>query len=77
MADCELVGGCLFFNDKMKDTEGLGSLYKKKYCIGDNSECARYMVAKALGRPAVPTTLYPNMTDKANNLILEAETASA
>jgi hypothetical protein len=37
MADCELLAGCLFFNDKMKDDEGLGAMYKKKYCLGDNS----------------------------------------
>ena len=31
-----------------------------KYCKGDNSGCARYMVFKALGREEVPLDLYPN-----------------
>ncbi len=29
MADCECLKGCIFFNDKMKDTEGLGAMFKK------------------------------------------------
>jgi hypothetical protein len=69
MADCECLKGCIFFNDKMKDTEGLGAIYKKKYCLGDSTQCARYMVFKKLGKPNVPATLYPNMQDRAKALI--------
>ena len=69
MADCELLKGCLFFNDKMSEVSGMGSIYKKEYCLGDNANCARYMVAEKLGREKVPTTLYPNMFDKANQMI--------
>ena len=29
MADCELLKGCLFFNDKMKADEGVGKIFKK------------------------------------------------
>jgi hypothetical protein len=29
MADCECLPGCLFFNDKMADSTGLGKIYKK------------------------------------------------
>lgn len=69
MADCELLQGCLFFNDKMSIEEGIGAMYKKNYCQGDNSKCARYIVAKKLGREKVPADLYPNMVDKANELV--------
>jgi len=69
MADCELLAGCLFFNDKMSMEEGIGALYKKNYCQGDNSKCARYMVAKSLGREKVPNDLYPNMHQEAEELI--------
>lgn len=69
MADCELLKGCLFFNDKMADNAGMASLYKRKYCQGDSSRCARLKVAKALGRPRVPTDLYPNMFDRAEKII--------
>lgn len=71
MADCELLEGCLFFNDKMSVDEGLGAMYKNRYCQGDNSQCARYVVAKKLGREKVPANLYPNMLDKANELIAQ------
>ncbi|MBN1968287.1 MAG: hypothetical protein JXR48_11495 [Candidatus Delongbacteria bacterium] len=69
MAECECIAGCPFFNDKMKDTEGLGAIYKKKYCLGDKTICARYMVFKKLGKQAVPANLYPNQHDKANAII--------
>lgn len=69
MKDCELLKGCLFFTDKMPMEYGLGALYKKKYCLGDNTDCARYLVAMALGRDKVPTDLYPNMSDRAKKII--------
>ena len=69
MSDCECLKGCIFFNDKMKDVGALGSMYKKRYCLGDNSQCARYMIFKKLGKPAVPTDLYPNQQDRAKQLI--------
>ena len=69
MTDCECLGGCPFFNDKMPDNNGLGSIFKKKYCKGDNLKCARYAVFKKLGKPAVPKDLYPNMMDVAQSII--------
>jgi hypothetical protein len=69
MNNCELLDGGLFFKDQMPMEYGLGSLYKKKYCLGDNTMCARFMVAKVLGREKVPTDLYPNMHDRARELI--------
>ena len=69
MANCECLAGCPFFNDKMPDTEGLGAMIKKKYCQGDNSNSARYMIFKKLGKAAVPANLYPNMQDRANEIL--------
>ncbi|WP_418790709.1 hypothetical protein [Phosphitispora sp. TUW77] len=69
MADCECLQGCPFFNDKMPMDSGIGALYKRNYCKGDNTRCARYMVFKALGKPKVPNDLYPNNLDKATKLI--------
>ena len=69
MADCELLKGCLFFNDKMPPERGMGAIYKTTYCQGDSSKCARYRVAKTLGREKVPANLYPNMHERANSLI--------
>jgi len=72
MADCECLGGCPFFNDKMPDTRGLGSMYKKNYCLSDYERCARYMIFKKLGKPAVPGDLYPNMQERAQKILAGA-----
>ena len=69
MAECECLAGCPFFNDQMKDSQALGSIYKQHYCHGDNSKCARYMVYKKLGKPNVPTDLYPNMLERATDIL--------
>ena len=69
MADCELLAGCIFFNDKMKDMPATANLLKNKYCRNDSSTCARYMVFKALGRPGVPVDLFPQQVEKAEKII--------
>ncbi len=69
MADCELLKGCAFFNDRMPDDHGLGAIYKKKYCLGDAAACARFMIAMSVGRDKVPVNLYPNMHDQARAVI--------
>ena len=71
MAKCEKLEKCPFYNDKMKMDSGLGAMYKKKYCEGDKSICARYIVATQLGAEYVTTNLYPNMNDVANKLLAE------
>ena len=69
MADCECLEGCPFFNDMMTGKPATAEMYKKKFCVGDSSECARYMVFKAVGKESVPADLYPNQKDRANNII--------
>jgi hypothetical protein len=69
MADCELLEGCVFFNDKMANMPATAELYKDQYCRENNLECARYVVFKALGREKVPLDLFPNMKDRAQEII--------
>lgn len=69
MAECKLLSSCIFFNDKMGNKPGTAAMYKKKYCQGDNMECARYMVFKALGKSKVPDNLFPNQKDRAKEVI--------
>lgn len=69
MSDCECLKGCIFFNDKMKDVGAVGAMYKKRYCTGDSSMCARYMVFKKLGKASVPADLYPNQQDRAKQIL--------
>ncbi len=68
---CERLSGCPFYNEKMPIDKGLGAVYRKKYCEMDNSACARYLVAVAVGPQAVPLDLFPNMTSRADQIITE------
>lgn len=69
MAACEKLAKCPFYQGQMSMENGLGSMYKKRYCEGDKLLCARYTVATKLGADFVPSNLYPNMMDKAKEII--------
>lgn len=66
---CEKLKGCPFYNDKMDIESGLGRLYKRRYCEGDKTQCARYMVFTSLGGKFVPIDLFPNMQKRAKEII--------
>ena len=66
---CEKLQKCPFYQGKMNMDSGLGSMYKKKYCEGDKTLCARYIVATKLGAEYITNSLYPNMNDAANKLL--------
>ena len=68
---CEKLEKCPFYNEKMDINKGLGKLYRLKYCEGDKSQCARYIVATQLGPEYVTNKLYPNMNDIANKMLSE------
>jgi hypothetical protein len=72
MADCDCLGGCPFFNDKMPMGTGLGKMFKRNYCQGDNTQCARFIVKQKLGKPGVPPNLYPNQVDRAKAILTGA-----
>jgi len=67
--ECPYLETCIFFQDKMNNMPATANVMKKRYCLGDNSQCARFMVAQALGRAKVPTDMFPNQYDKAKKLI--------
>ena len=69
MADCELTGTCIFFNDKMADMPAMASMMKTVYCKDKYETCARYQVVQAVGRAKVPADLFPNQLDKACEVI--------
>ncbi|QOR34651.1 hypothetical protein IMX26_14415 [Clostridium sp. 'deep sea'] len=69
MAQCEKFAACPFYQGKMNIESAIGKIYRRKYCEGDKTNCARYKVATALGKKFVPLDLYPNMTDRANKIL--------
>jgi hypothetical protein len=55
----------------MDINSGLGKAYKKKYCEGDKTICARYIIATQLGAEFVTNHIYPNMNDLAEKMLAE------
>jgi hypothetical protein len=56
MADCELLGDCLFYDKRIPMDDNLWAYFVKLYCKGNYTKCGRYMVATALGleRVSIP-----------------------
>ena len=71
MATCEKLEKCPFYQGKMDINSGLGRMYKDKYCEGDKTICARYIVATQLGPEFVNEKLYPNMDAMAKKILAE------
>jgi hypothetical protein len=69
MAECQCLPKCIFFNDKMAGKPATAELMKNKYCLGDNSGCARYMVFKVKGGSGVPADLFPSEVDRVKGII--------
>jgi hypothetical protein len=53
----------------MADMPAMSGMYKKRYCQGDFSNCARYMVFKAKGLEFVPKDMFPNQQERAQVII--------
>ena len=71
METCEKLAKCPFYQGQMSMESGLGSMYKRKYCEGDKTQCARYMIATTVGPEFVTNHIYPNMKDMADKIIAE------
>jgi len=61
MKECTIIDECPFFNDQQPriHTAKEREIMKRKFCGGGSSQCARFIVAKALGSDEVPENLYP------------------
>ncbi len=69
MTNCGALRTCLFFTDKMEGLPVAADIFKKKYCQGDHSSCARHMVIQSLGKKKVPGDLFPNQNERAREII--------
>ncbi len=73
---CELVATCPFFNEQTDAKPTILALYRARYCRGQSSECARYLIFVAMGREHVPRNLYPSDQLRALALVREAHFAT-
>jgi hypothetical protein len=69
---CEILEFCPFYNERMQYLKSLSNKLKDKYCLGDKTICARYIMYSSLGKAKVPEDLYPFQIDIAKKLV-EAE----
>ena len=69
MAECKSLSTCPFFNDRMANMPSKSILIKKKYCMGSNEKCARFMVASVMGKEKVPADLYPEEDERAEEIL--------
>lgn len=67
MAECEKLSQCPFFNDHLQNMPAVSGLLKQTYCLGDRTQCARYLVSDA-GLP-VPLDLFPDDISRAKRLM--------
>lgn len=69
MSNCPSITLCPFFNDKMKEMPAMANMLKKKYCLSNHVDCARWLVSSKFGRAGVPDNLHPGQNDRARALI--------
>ncbi len=69
MAKCEFLQTCPFFNDVMANMPTSAMMMKEKYCEKGLEQCARFTIAKTLGKLAVPADLFPHQKDRAKDII--------
>ncbi|MDA3958210.1 hypothetical protein [Oceanispirochaeta sp.] len=71
MGECEFIEKCLFFNNKLNNKSEKIEEMKVQYCQSNNLNCARYMVANALGKEMMPEKLFPHEKLRAYLVIAE------
>lgn len=71
VGNCEFIEKCPFFAGALADKPVEVDELKEKYCKNNNLNCARYMLAQALGKEHMPPDLYPHEKTVAYQLIAE------
>lgn len=71
MGECEFIEKCPFFHGKLAKKPVEIEEMKEKYCRNNNLNCARNMIANALGKELMPPDLYPHEKIVAYEVIAE------
>ena len=69
MTVCDWLPTCPFFDDRMQGMDDTAELVKDGLCRGDYEACARYQVARTIGRKCVPPDLYPTQLSRVKEII--------
>ena len=72
MAECENLGKCPFFNATTTSLmPQLCEMLKERFCLTDNTGCARLAVRTALGPEYVPLVMTPFQMEWARQILAE------
>ena len=69
MNKCPVLEKCRFFNDIVENMPSISESLKEQYCLGDNTECARFRIFTAIGKEHLPDDVFPHEMDKAEKLV--------
>jgi hypothetical protein len=74
MSSCEYIQECpLFNNSNVRNMTELIEELKAAYCLGEQTQCARYNVFKALGKKAVPELMLPTQYAWAKQILRDSK----
>ena len=73
MPECPRLSSCPFFGSRLTSMPTTAELTKKHDGLGDYEDCARFMVVEALSSASVPEDLYPDQTERAEQIIRRGE----
>ena len=69
LGECEYISSCPFFSGKLANKDVEIERLKENYCRTNSLHCARYIIAVALGKNAMPEDLYPHEKHVAYDLL--------
>jgi hypothetical protein len=64
MKQCPVLEFCRFFNNILENMPSISESLKEQYCLGDNSDCARYIILNEIGGENLPDDVFPHQKDK-------------
>lgn len=75
MPDCKRIDGCIFVKNGLaaEDTDAELTDMIETFCRGDNTSCARNMIASMLSPADVPAVMLPTDVEWAQEIITECE----
>ncbi len=73
MGECEFFKGCTFFQENPVEKPDKIEELKEKYCRNNSLNCARYMIAQAVGKEKIPPHLSPDEKTIAYQIIAELD----
>ncbi len=69
---CKHIGHCELARDETGYSPEFARIIRTRWCRASYTDCARYHVARALGREAVPVDFFPSEMERVASFIASA-----